>query len=177
MKESIAYYKCERCKDVFAIKICAGMEENDIPSVIPCFKCGSIAHKGHFIETPEPMYRFKQTIAYELEEVKSKDVIVHGVMRYECEHCKTGFPVYVEKGVEEFGENHMPTPFMTLCPFCKEGLVQDVSGMTAWKNAGFNKYVRLVPRQYYFANTGDKVAHLRYLNKDGQIVNPYEVDT
>lgn len=54
--------------------------------------------------------------------------LVHGRMIYSCEQCGRSWPMYLEKGIEEFGENHKPSPFMIVCPHCG-GWAMDVSGI------------------------------------------------
>ena len=34
--------------------------------------------------------------------------LIHGRMIYRCECCGKSWPMYLEKGIEEFGENHKP---------------------------------------------------------------------
>lgn len=54
--------------------------------------------------------------------------LVHGKMIYSCEQCGEIWSMYLEKGIEEFGENHKPSPFMIVCPYCG-GWAMDVSGI------------------------------------------------
>ena len=44
--------------------------------------------------------------------------LIHGRMIYRCEQCGKNWPMYLEKGIEEFGENHKPSPFTIACPYC-----------------------------------------------------------
>ena len=57
--------------------------------------------------------------------------------------------MYLEKGVEEFGENHKPSPFTIACPYCG-GFAMDVSGIQKVPGGG---YVPLPDGYGYFANT------------------------
>ena len=56
--------------------------------------------------------------------------------------------MYLEKGVEEFGANHKPSPFTITCPYCG-GLAMDVSGIQKVPGGG---YVPLPDGYGYFAN-------------------------
>ena len=44
--------------------------------------------------------------------------LVHGRMIYRCEQCGRSWAMFLEKGIEEFGENHKPSPFTIECPYC-----------------------------------------------------------
>ena len=57
--------------------------------------------------------------------------------------------MYLEKGIEEFGENHKPSPFTITCPYCG-GFAMDVSGIQKVPGGG---YVPLPDGYGYFANT------------------------
>ena len=54
--------------------------------------------------------------------------IVYGKMIYRCEECGKSWPMYLEKGIEEFGENHKLSPITIICPHCG-GWAMDVSGI------------------------------------------------
>ena len=56
--------------------------------------------------------------------------------------------MYLEKGIEEFGANHKPSPFTITCPYCG-GLAMDVSGIQKVPGGG---YVPLPDGYGYFAN-------------------------
>ena len=56
--------------------------------------------------------------------------------------------MYLEKGIEEFGANHKPSPFTITCPYCG-GLAMDVSGIQKVLGGG---YVPLPDGYGYFAN-------------------------
>lgn len=56
--------------------------------------------------------------------------------------------MYLEKGIEEFGENHKPSPFTITCPYCG-GFAMDVSGIQKVPGGG---YVPLPDGYGYFAN-------------------------
>lgn len=56
--------------------------------------------------------------------------------------------MYLEKGIEEFGANHKPSPFTISCPYCG-GLAMDVSGIQKVPGGG---YVPLPDGYGYFAN-------------------------
>ena len=74
-------------------------------------------------------------------------VLVHGKMIYSCESCKKSWPMYLEKGIEEFGDDHKPSPFIIRCPYCG-GMARDVSGII--KNP--QGYSRLPDGLHYFSN-------------------------
>jgi hypothetical protein len=60
--------------------------------------------------------------------------------------------MYLEKGIEEFGENHKPSPFTIVCPYCG-GFAMDVSGIQKVPGGG---YVPLPDGYGYFANVGNR---------------------
>lgn len=60
--------------------------------------------------------------------------------------------MYLEKGIEEFGENHKPSPFTIACPYCG-GWAMDVSGIQKVPGGG---YVPLPDGYSYFANVGNR---------------------
>ncbi|NCE63045.1 hypothetical protein D1159_00265 [Pseudoflavonifractor sp. 524-17] len=60
--------------------------------------------------------------------------------------------MYLEKGVEEFGENHKPSPFTIACPYCG-GWAMDVSGI---QKVPGGRYVPLPDGYSYFANVGNR---------------------
>lgn len=60
--------------------------------------------------------------------------------------------MYLEKGIEEFGENHKPSPFTIACPYCG-GWATDVSGIQKVPGGG---YVPLPDGYCYFANLEDR---------------------
>ena len=78
--------------------------------------------------------------------------LIHGRMIYRCEHCGKSWPMYLEKGIEEFGENHKPSPFTITCPYCG-GWAMDVSGILKVPGGG---YVPLPEGGHYFANMEGK---------------------
>ena len=60
--------------------------------------------------------------------------------------------MYLEKGIEEFGENHKPSPFTIGCPYCG-GWASDISGI---QKVPGNGYVPLPDGCSYFANREDR---------------------
>ena len=78
--------------------------------------------------------------------------LIHGRMIYRCECCGKSWPMYLEKGIEEFGANHKPSPFTITCPYCG-GLAMDVSGIQKVPGGG---YVPLPDGYSYFANAGNR---------------------
>ncbi len=77
-----------------------------------------------------------------------KAPLVHGRMIYRCENCGQSWFMYLGKGIEEFGENHKPSPFTIFCPYCG-GLACDVSGIQKIPGGG---YMPLPDDCHYFAN-------------------------
>lgn len=74
-------------------------------------------------------------------------VLVHGAMKYRCEKCGKEWWMFLEKGIEEFDENHKPSPFVISCK-CG-GFAKDVSGICKLSTKG---YLPLPPGKGYFAN-------------------------
>lgn len=85
-------------------------------------------------------------------ERRTRPPLIHGRMIYRCEQCGKNWPMYLEKGIEEFGENHKPSPFTIACPYCG-GWAMDVSGIQKVPGGG---YVPLPDGYSYFANVGNK---------------------
>lgn len=81
----------------------------------------------------------------------SNEILVHGRLVYECERCGRRWSMYLEKGIEEPGENHKPSPFVIPCPNCK-GLAKDISGIIGFAGGG---YYPLPAGESYFANKQD----------------------
>lgn len=77
--------------------------------------------------------------------------LVHGRMIYRCEQCGRNWAMFLEKGIEEFGENHKPSPFTIGCPYCG-GWAMDVSGIQKISGG----YIPLPDGGNYFANMEDK---------------------
>ena len=84
----------------------------------------------------------------ERTEQHKRPPLIHGRMIYNCGLCGNSWPMYLEKGVEEFGANHKPSPFTITCPYCG-GLAMDVSGIQKVPGGG---YVPLPDGYGYFAN-------------------------
>jgi len=78
--------------------------------------------------------------------------LIHGRMLYCCENCGQSWFMYLEKGIEEFGENHKPSPFTIVCPYCG-GWASDVSGI---QKVPGGRYVKLPGEYMYFANLEDR---------------------
>ena len=81
--------------------------------------------------------------------METKQIIVHGYMKYKCRNCGRQWKMYLEKGIEEGGKNHKPSPFVIGCR-CG-GLAEDVSGIV--KLSG---YLPIPDHLSYFANREDK---------------------
>ena len=84
----------------------------------------------------------------ERTERHTRQPLIHGRMIYRCEQCGKSWPMYLEKGIEEFGANHKPSPFTISCPYCG-GMAMDVSGIQKVPGGG---YVPLPDGYGYFAN-------------------------
>ena len=84
----------------------------------------------------------------ERTEQRKRPPLIHGRMIYNCGLCGNSWPMYLEKGVEEFGANHKPSPFTISCPYCG-GMAMDVSGIQKVPGGG---YVPLPDGYGYFAN-------------------------
>lgn len=90
-------------------------------------------------------------------------ILIHGRMIYRCENCGKSWPMYLEKGIEEFGENHKPSPFTIKCPYCG-GWAMDVLGIQKVPGGG---YVPLPDGCRYFANLEDKDCGVPMLYETG----------
>lgn len=75
--------------------------------------------------------------------------LVHAYMYYQCDKCGNQIRMYVEAGLEEFGENHKPTPFTIRCRKCG-GIMCDVSGLIKLRG-----YMELPDTESYFKNSED----------------------
>lgn len=64
--------------------------------------------------------------------------LIHGRMIYRCESCGSRQLMYLEKGIEEFGENHKPSPLL------EPGEPLDVP--TAWDRKEAREKQRAVER-------------------------------
>lgn len=64
-----------------------------------------------------------------------KEVLVHGAMKYRCDKCGRSWWMFLEKGIEEFGKNHKPSPFCIMCR-CG-GTAMDVSGIVKIPDGGY----------------------------------------
>lgn len=85
----------------------------------------------------------------QIEEPKSvQSVLVHGAMKYACGKCGLSWWMFLEKGLEEFGENHKPVPFIIQCPVC-HGAAYDISGICKIPD---NEYAVLPYGESYFKN-------------------------
>ncbi len=78
--------------------------------------------------------------------------IVYGKMIYRCEECGKSWPMYLEKGIEEFGENHKLSPITIICPHCG-GWAMDVSGII---KLPYEAYLPISDEIGYFANVEGK---------------------
>lgn len=101
----------------------------------------------------------KEERALELEKVRGMadlnenersggKILVHGGMKYGCERCGFTWWMLIEKGLEEFGEDHKPVPFTIGCPICS-GFARDISGLVKFPEGGYKELPAGAP---YFAN-------------------------
>lgn len=95
----------------------------------------------------------------------SRRILVHSAMKYRCEKCGKEWWMFLEKGIEEFGDNHRPSPFMIKCK-CG-GFAQDVSGICKIpKIAGvYDGYAILPVGASYFANKKESDCGVPVLRK------------
>ena len=75
---------------------------------------------------------------------------LYGAMKYRCDKCGRSWWMFLEKGIEEFGKNHKPSPFCIMCR-CG-GTAMDVSGIVKIPDGG---YKPLPAGEGYFANKKD----------------------
>ena len=88
------------------------------------------------------------------------EILVHGRMVYGCERCDRRWSMYLEKGIEEPGDDHKPSPFVIQCPFCG-GMARDISGIIGFAGGG---YYPLPDGASYFANRKDSDCGVPILN-------------
>lgn len=108
-----------------------------------------ILHKAEK-DIEEAKRRVVSTIA-EMEH-EGSGILVHGAMKYGCEKCGLTWWMFLEKGLEEFGENHKPVPFCVQCPICG-GVARDISGLVKFPDG---EYRELPNGEAYFANVEGK---------------------
>lgn len=95
----------------------------------------------------------RRAMTKQAERAENKDaILVHGAMKYGCEKCGLTWWMFLEKGLEEFGENHKPVPFVIGCPLCG-GFARDISGIVKLPEGG---YKELPAGEAYFANVEGK---------------------
>lgn len=91
----------------------------------------------------------RRAMTKQAERAENKEaILVHGAMKYGCEKCGLTWWMFLEKGLEEFGENHKPVPFVIGCPLCG-GFARDISGIVKFPEGG---YKELPAGEAYFAN-------------------------
>lgn len=71
--------------------------------------------------------------------------LVHSYMNYKCDKCGKEWKMFCEKGIEEFGKNHKPSPFIITCS-CG-GMAKDISGLIK-----LGDYYPLKDNMSYFSN-------------------------
>lgn len=92
--------------------------------------------------------KFRTVIQRVENEQAGSGILVHGAMKYGCEKCGFTWWMFLEKGLEEFGEDHKPVPFTISCPLCG-GFAHDISGIWKFPDGG---YEELLAGESYFAN-------------------------
>ena len=88
-----------------------------------------------------------------------KEILIHGAMKYRCGKCDKEWWMFLEKGIEEFGENHKPSPFTIRCK-CG-GIARDISGICKIPSG---KYEPLPCGESYFANKPESECAVPILN-------------
>ncbi len=90
----------------------------------------------------------REFLALTAKNVGGDTILVHGAMKYGCENCGMTWWMFLEKGIEEFGPDHKPSPFVISCPLCG-GFARDISGIVKFPNG---EYRELPEGEAYFAN-------------------------
>lgn len=108
--------------------------------------------------------RMSKKISHKMIERAQKEyeeeILVHGSMVYKCERCGKTWRMFLEKGIEEFGDNHKPSPFIIRCKECG-GVSKDISGIIKFAGGG---YYPLPAGASYFANKEDSDCGVPILN-------------
>lgn len=112
---------------------------------------------------PDQLEKYKTIMSERVIEVSKQDHIIHGYMIYQCEHCKSIYVMWLEKGLEDPTDDektgmHKPVPFGFTCPICG-----DIATHRVWalgKNSlgenykSYQKYVeqpnRLIYRNFFW---------------------------
>lgn len=81
---------------------------------------------------------------------KGSKKYAHAYMRYACSKCGLSWKMYLEKGIEEGGKNHKPSPFFIKCQYCEDGWASDVTGL---RKLPFE--LEISDTMNYFANKSD----------------------
>lgn len=92
--------------------------------------------------------RLRRIQRYQEQKKLMHPVLVHGFMWYSCKTCGNKFKMYLEKGIEEGGEDHKPSPFVIRCR-CG-GSASDTSGIIK-----LSRYMHIADNMSYFANKHD----------------------
>lgn len=109
---------------------------------------------------PDQFEKYKTTLGERVIEASKQDHIIHGYMVYQCEHCKSIYVMWLEKGLEDPTDDektgmHKPVPFGFTCPICG-----DIATHTLWslgKNSlgknyrSYQKYVEQ-PNRFIYRN-------------------------
>lgn len=113
-------------------------------------------------------------ISERLFEKVDKAPKAHGFMMYHCEDCGQMFRVYLEEGIEQYkmypnGNDTFlykvkPSPFMIKCPYCKDGLAQDMYCHVF--PLGYYKPL-ITSGEFYFANIeGEECGKFRIVGEE-----------
>jgi hypothetical protein len=75
------------------------------------------------------MRRLRKAIERNASWLIRAEKYVWSYMIYGCKDCGYKTRMFLEKGLEEHGENHKPVPFMIQCPKCHNFHCYDISGL------------------------------------------------
>lgn len=109
---------------------------------------------------PDQLEKHKAIMGKRIIEVCKQDHIIHGYMVYQCEHCKSIYVMWLEKGLEDPTEDektgmHKPVPFGFTCPFCGDiatHILWDLGRSGLGKNyKSYQKYVEQ-PNRFIYRN-------------------------
>ncbi len=100
------------------------------------------------------MRSLKRGMNQKIEKVieTNKKILIHGAMKYRCKDCGKEWWMFLEKGIEEPGDDHKPSPFAITCG-CG-GVAYDVSGYCSIPDEDkiHDGYAELPDGESYFAN-------------------------
>lgn len=104
---------------------------------------------SNIIKRMQKKLRYQEKYDQETQQSK-EEITVHGAMKYQCGNCRKEWWMFLEKGIEEFGDKHKPSPFIITCK-CG-GAAKDISGIIKFPSGNYE----LLPEgESYFANVED----------------------